>query len=141
MGTRAPRATASAATSIHACVNRANTRGGAKCSRVTNNLRRIVTAAEVIRTEKSKQTALEAIMDAVLNVVLDYISHHRTLVTIAVVVVLILCYRWILWLFGVVIVPDNGIGIVTKKFALFGAHRRLPDGRIIALNGEAGYQA
>jgi len=80
-------------------------------------------------------------MDAVLDAVLDYISHHRTLVTIAVLVVLILCYRWILWLFGVVIVPDNGIGIVTKKFALFGAHRRLPDGRIIALNGEAGYQA
>ena len=80
-------------------------------------------------------------MDAVPDAVLDFITHHRLLVATAVVVVLILCYRWILWLFGVVIVPDNGIGIVTKKFALFGAHRRLPDGRIIALNGEAGYQA
>jgi uncharacterized membrane protein YqiK len=80
-------------------------------------------------------------MDAVPDAVLDFITHHRLLVATAVVVVLILCYRWILWLFGVVIVPDNSIGIVTKKFALFGAHRRLPDGRIIALNGEAGYQA
>ena len=80
-------------------------------------------------------------MDAVWDVVWDYIVHHPRLTTAVVVIVLVLCYRWILWLFGVVIVPDNGIGIVTKKFALFGAHRRLPDGRILALNGEAGYQA
>jgi len=38
-------------------------------------------------------------------------------------------------------VPDDSVGIVTKKFVLFGAHRTLPDGKIIALNGEAGYQA
>src|SRR5882757_8616886 len=80
-------------------------------------------------------------MDAVFDVVWDYIIHHRLLVATVVAIVLILCYRWILWLFGVVIVPDNSIGVVIKKFALLGAHRRLPDGRIIALNGEAGYQA
>ena len=80
-------------------------------------------------------------MDAVLDAVLDFIAHHRLLVATAVVVVLIFYYRWILWLFGVVIVPDDRIGVVIKKFALFGAHRRLPDGRIIALHGEAGYQA
>ncbi|MEK7254837.1 MAG: SPFH domain-containing protein, partial [Bacteroidota bacterium] len=43
--------------------------------------------------------------------------------------------------FGMVIVPEDRIGLVTKKFVLFGSHRELPDGKIIALNGEAGYQA
>lgn len=44
-------------------------------------------------------------------------------------------------LFGMVIVPEDRIGIVTKKFALSGAHRELPDGRILATQGEAGIQA
>jgi hypothetical protein len=52
-------------------------------------------------------------MDAVWDVVWDYIVHHPRLTTAVVVIVLVLCYRWILWLFGVVIVPDNGIGMVT----------------------------
>ncbi len=44
-------------------------------------------------------------------------------------------------LFGMVIVPEDRIGIVTKKFTLSGAHRELPDGRILATQGEAGIQA
>lgn len=40
-----------------------------------------------------------------------------------------------------VIVPEDKIGLVTKKFVLFGANRELPDGRIIATKGEAGFQA
>jgi uncharacterized membrane protein YqiK len=40
-----------------------------------------------------------------------------------------------------VIVPENRIGLVTKKFVLFGANKSLPDGRIIATKGEAGFQA
>lgn len=40
-----------------------------------------------------------------------------------------------------VIVPEDKIGLVTKKFVLFGAYKSLPDGRIIATKGEAGYQA
>ena len=43
--------------------------------------------------------------------------------------------------FGMVIVPEDKIGLVTKKFVLFGENKSLPDGKIIALNGEAGYQA
>src|SRR5260221_191076 len=43
-------------------------------------------------------------------------------------------------LFGMVMIPDDALGIVTKKFALFGK-TRLPDGAIMALNGEAGLQA
>jgi uncharacterized membrane protein YqiK len=40
-----------------------------------------------------------------------------------------------------VIIPEDKIGLVTKKFVLFGANKSLPDGKIIALNGEPGYQA
>ena len=53
-----------------------------------------------------------------------------------------MCYRWVLALCGVIIIPDDSIGVVTKRFVLFGAHNGgLPAGRIVALNGEAGYQA
>jgi uncharacterized membrane protein YqiK len=40
-----------------------------------------------------------------------------------------------------VIVPEDRIGLVTKKFVLFGANKELPDGRIVATLGEAGFQA
>ncbi|MBS1564621.1 MAG: flotillin family protein, partial [Bacteroidetes bacterium] len=43
--------------------------------------------------------------------------------------------------FGMVIVPENRIGLVTKKFVLVGTYTKLPDGRIIATRGEAGFQA
>jgi hypothetical protein len=43
-------------------------------------------------------------------------------------------------LLGIASIPDDSIGVVTKKFALFGA-TTLPDGKIIALHREAGYQA
>jgi uncharacterized membrane protein YqiK len=42
--------------------------------------------------------------------------------------------------FGVVIVPEDRIGLVTKKFVLIGK-QELPEGRILASNGEAGFQA
>jgi uncharacterized membrane protein YqiK len=59
---------------------------------------------------------------------------------IAVVLLLATCWRLILWLFGVIIVPDDSIGVVTKKW-LLSSNGRLPAGRIVALHGEAGYQA
>jgi len=53
--------------------------------------------------------------------------------------------KWLLLiprvLFGMVIIPEDKIGLVTKKFVLFGNNKSLPDGKIIALNGEPGYQA
>ncbi|MBS1915835.1 MAG: flotillin family protein [Bacteroidetes bacterium] len=53
----------------------------------------------------------------------------------------LLFYRFILRVFfGVVIVPEDKVGLVTKKFVLVGK-QQLPEGRIIALNGEAGFQA
>jgi uncharacterized membrane protein YqiK len=70
---------------------------------------------------------------------------ENPLVTYWWVILLIICavlYKYILrFLFGMVIVPEDKIGLVTKKFVLFGADRELPDGRIIATKGEAGFQA
>jgi len=60
---------------------------------------------------------------------------------IVVLIFSLVLYKFILrFLFGMVIVPENRIGLVTKKFVLFGANRSLPDGRIIATKGEAGFQ-
>lgn len=61
---------------------------------------------------------------------------------ILVLVLSLLFYKFILRVFfGMVIVPENKIGLVTKKFVLVGSNRELPDGRIIATKGEAGFQA
>ncbi len=73
---------------------------------------------------------------------MDLIFANLRLVWVALaILILLVSYRWILWLFGVIIVPDDSIGIVTKKFTLFGSNRRLADGHILALRGEAGFQA
>src|SRR5882724_9526003 len=61
---------------------------------------------------------------------------------IILLIVSILLYKYILrFLFGMIIVPEDRIGLVTKIFVLFGENRELPDGRIIATKGEAGFQA
>lgn len=61
------------------------------------------------------------------------------------VLLIVLClvlYKVILrFLFGMVIVPEDRIGLVTKKFVLLGTDKELPDGRILATKGEAGFQA
>jgi len=57
------------------------------------------------------------------------------------VILILVMYKFVLRVFfGMVIVPDNRIGLVVKKFTLSGKSR-LPDGRIIAIHGEAGMQA
>ncbi len=61
---------------------------------------------------------------------------------IFLIVLSLVFYKFVLrFFFGMVIVPEDKIGLVTKKFVLFGTDRSLPDGRIIATKGEAGYQA
>ena len=58
------------------------------------------------------------------------------------IVVSVAFYKFVLRVFfGMVIVPEDKLGLVTKKFVLFGEFKELPDGRIIATRGEAGYQA
>ncbi|MFN8273622.1 MAG: SPFH domain-containing protein [Flavobacteriaceae bacterium] len=57
-------------------------------------------------------------------------------------VLAIILYKFVLRVFfGMVIVPEDKIGLVTKKFVLFGVDKSLPDSRIIATKGEAGFQA
>jgi uncharacterized membrane protein YqiK len=56
-------------------------------------------------------------------------------------IVLLVFYRFFFRIFGVIIIPEDRIGLVTKKFVLTGENRSLPDGRIVAVNGEAGFQA
>lgn len=58
------------------------------------------------------------------------------------ILIAVIFYKGTLKLFfGVIIIPEDKIGIVTKKWVLFGPNKTLPDGKIIAMQGEAGYQA
>ena len=58
------------------------------------------------------------------------------------VVLALLMYKLILrFFFGMVIVPDDKIGLVIKNFVLFGSNKEMKNNRIIATNGEAGMQA
>ncbi|HEY8895888.1 MAG TPA: SPFH domain-containing protein, partial [Niastella sp.] len=60
---------------------------------------------------------------------------------VGIPLLVLLFYKLILRVFfGLVIVPEDKIGLVTKKFVLMG-RQSLPEGRIIATNGEAGFQA
>ena len=73
------------------------------------------------------------------NNILEFISNWWW---IGAIVVAVLLYKVILRVFfGLVIVPEDKIGLVTKKFVLFGANKELQGDRIIATNGEAGFQA
>jgi len=63
------------------------------------------------------------------------------LIALAFLFLLLLFYRLIARLFGIVIVPEDSVGIVNKKYVVVGQHRTLPAGTIIALSGEAGLQA
>lgn len=60
---------------------------------------------------------------------------------VVLILVVVLFWKLILRLFGAVIIPGDAIGVVRKRWVLLGTNRTLPDGRIIALNGEAGFQA
>jgi uncharacterized membrane protein YqiK len=73
---------------------------------------------------------------------MDFVLDHPWMIS-AIVVLVIADASWksLLWLFGIIIIADDSIGAVTKKFVILGANRNLPDGQIIALEGEAGYQA
>jgi len=49
----------------------------------------------------------------------------------------IVCFKYVLRIFGVVVIAEDKMGIVTKKWGT----RTLPGGALVALNGEAGIQA
>ncbi len=57
---------------------------------------------------------------------------------LSLIALILIIAAFIIWSFlGIVIIPEDRVGLVTKKFAM----RSLPDGKIIAVNKEAGYQA
>ncbi len=59
-----------------------------------------------------------------------------------ILILALVFYKFVLrFFFGMVIVPEDKVGLVTKKFVLFGENKELPDGRILATMGEAGFQA
>jgi uncharacterized membrane protein YqiK len=72
------------------------------------------------------------------NQIFDWIVGHWWVFAI---LLFLLAYKLTFRIFGVVTVPDDSIGVVNKKWVLFGSHRSLPDGAIVALHGEAGIQA
>ncbi len=74
----------------------------------------------------------------ILSILLFASSRINYAVGFGILLLLLLCTKSIL---GVVFIPENQTGIVTKKFVLFGENKNLPEGRIIATKGEAGYQA
>ncbi len=62
------------------------------------------------------------------------------MIPVGIAILSLVFYKFVLRVFfGLVIVPEDRIGLVTKKFVLFGK-QTLPEGRIIATNGEAGFQ-
>ena len=69
------------------------------------------------------------------------IAHWQIAVLSLAVLVLLLLSRTVLRLCGVIVIPDDSLGVITKRYVLVGSHRNLPAGKIIALNGEAGFQA
>jgi len=72
---------------------------------------------------------------------LEKLSFALNLWWLVIPVLAVIFHKFILRVFfGMVIVPEDKIGLVTKKFVLFGDNKQLPDGKIIALNGEPGYQ-
>ncbi len=77
-------------------------------------------------------------MDSVLSQLQAHVWMWFALVAF---IVLVVAWKFVMRLFGIVIIPDDSIGLVTKKFVLLGSHRELPAGKIIALKGEAGLQA
>lgn len=68
------------------------------------------------------------------------LSYGWIVLALVVMVALAVANKLVLRLFGAVIVPEDSIALVNKKWALFGKNKTLPDGAIIALNGESGWQ-
>jgi uncharacterized membrane protein YqiK len=69
------------------------------------------------------------------------LASYSTYVVILIPVLCLIFYKFIFRLLGIIIVPEDRIGLVTKKFVLFGDKKSLPEGRIFATEGEAGFQA
>jgi uncharacterized membrane protein YqiK len=67
-------------------------------------------------------------------------SHLPYFIGGLVVVLMLVLYKPLMRLFGIVIIPDDKIGLVNKIFRLWGGALQIENG-IVAINGEAGMQA
>lgn len=77
-----------------------------------------------------------------MNGIEEFFSNHAVaLIGVVCMVLFLVLYKWTFQLFGVYIIPDDCVGTVVKRFVLFGTHKVLPPGKIVALKGEAGIQA
>lgn len=76
-----------------------------------------------------------------MNVTAFLSGHVGLIATIATLLFAALGHKLLLRLLGAVIVPEDQIALVNKRWVLLGKNRNLPTGKIIALNGEAGWQA
>lgn len=72
---------------------------------------------------------------------MDILLKNLVYLWLLVPVLMIVFYSTVLQMLGIIIVPEDKIGLVTKKFVLFGEKMSLPEGKIIAMKGEPGYQA
>ncbi len=73
---------------------------------------------------------------------MDYYALFAHYGWVLVLLLVILLHKAVLrTVFGTVIVSKDQIGIVNKRWVLFGKNRTLPDGAIVAMLGEAGLQA
>jgi uncharacterized membrane protein YqiK len=70
--------------------------------------------------------------------ILDILWQYKWLILL---IIAFLARRPLFQLFGIIIIPEDKTGLVTKRFVLFGDKKELPSGRIIATEGEAGFQA
>lgn len=77
-------------------------------------------------------------MESIFASVLGFLSSYWMYVAL---LFCILFFKKIIEFFGIIIIPENKMGLVIKKFVLFGPNRSLAEGKIIAINGEAGMQA
>lgn len=75
---------------------------------------------------------------ATLNLVLRVLPY---VVVVVFLGALALFWSHLIRVFGVVFVPETAVGLVNKRFVLVGKNKTLPDGSLVALNGEAGLQA
>jgi len=72
----------------------------------------------------------------------DALSNHIGLIAVAFgLLIAALAHKLVLRLLGAVIIPEDSIALLNKRWRLFGKNKNLPTGKIIALNGEAGWQA
>ncbi|MDI9872030.1 SPFH domain-containing protein [Flectobacillus roseus] len=69
------------------------------------------------------------------------LASYSTYLVFLIPVLCLVFYKFIFRLLGIIIVPEDRIGLVTKKFVLLGDKKSLPEGRIFATEGEAGFQA